>query len=99
MAIYERVYGGFAMTTETRTAQVQGQRVSASFFPLLGVQPALGRTFLDDEDKPGANVAVLSHDLWQRHFDSDPNVVGRDITLNQASYRVIGVMPEGFRYF
>ena len=99
MAIYERVYGGFAMTTEARTAQVQGQRVSASFFPLLGVQPGLGRTFREDEDKPGANVAVLSHGLWQRHFDSDPNVIGRDITLNQASYRVIGVMPEGFRYF
>ena len=42
---------------------------------------------------------MLSHGLWQRHFNGDPNVLGRDITLNQASYRVVGVMPEGFRYF
>src|SRR5262249_29250557 len=99
MAIYERNYDSFAMAAEARTAQVQGQRGSASLFHLLGVQPALGRTFLEDEDRPGANVAVLSHGLWRRHFDSDPNVVGRDITLNQGSYRVIGVMPEGFKYF
>ncbi|UCC83769.1 MAG: ABC transporter permease [Gemmatimonadota bacterium] len=77
-----------------------GHRVSASFFPILGVQPALGRTFLPEEDRPdGERVVVLSHGLWQRRFGSDPNVVGRIVSLDRVSYTVIGVMPRGFRDF
>jgi putative ABC transport system permease protein len=77
-----------------------GHRVSASFFPTLGVQPALGRTFLLEEDRPdGERVVVLSHGLWQRRFGSDPNVVGRTVSLDRVSYTVIGVMPRGFRDF
>jgi putative ABC transport system permease protein len=77
-----------------------GHRVSASFFPILGVQAALGRTFLPEEDQPdGERVVVLSHGLWQRRFGSDPSVVGRAVSLDRESYTVIGVMPRGFRDF
>ncbi len=77
--------------------QLQGRRVSASFFPLLGVQPILGRTFLPEEDRPGQRVIVLTYAFWQRRFGSDLNVIGRRITLNRESYTVIGVMPKGFQ--
>jgi putative ABC transport system permease protein len=75
-------------------------RVSASFFPILGVQAALGRTFLPEEDQPdGERVVVLSHGLWQRQFGSDSSVVGRTVSLDRGSYTIIGVMPRGFRDF
>jgi len=73
---------------------------SAGFFPTLGVQPLLGRHFLPAEDRPGGErVAIISHGLWQRRFNSDPNVAGRPITLDDQSHRVIGVLPAGFRFF
>jgi putative ABC transport system permease protein len=79
---------------------VQAQRVSANFFPLLGVQPVLGRTFSGEEDRPsGEPVVVLSYGLWQRRFGSDPSVVGRSLTLDGKSHTMIGVMPKGFRFF
>ncbi len=92
-------YGRLALVTGDQTERVQGVRVSASFFPVLGVQPMLGRTFLPEEDKPGAKVVVLSYELWRQRFGADQKVLGRDIRLDEARYRVIGVMPEGFRYF
>jgi ABC-type antimicrobial peptide transport system permease subunit len=92
-------YGVLVLVEGGEPEPMRHLRVSSSFFPVLGVQPVLGRTFLPEEDKPGVNVAVLSHDLWRRRFGADPKVLGRDIRLNDASYRVIGVMPEGFRYF
>ena len=71
---------------------------SSGFFPTLGVQPALGRWFLPEEDAPGNNrVAVLSHALWQSRFASDPNVLGRKLTLDGADYEIVGVMPQGLR--
>src|SRR5712664_4983136 len=79
--------------------QLQGQMVSASYFDLLGVRPAAGRFFLPDEDtKPGGNdVAVMSYSLWANKFGSDPNVVGKILTLNATPYSVIGVAPRGFK--
>ncbi len=73
--------------------------VSANFFDVLGVKPALGRFFFADEDqRPGANaVAVLSHSLWTRQFGADSGVIGRTITLNSVSYTVIGVAPPNFK--
>src|SRR5262245_42286466 len=80
--------------------RLQGFQVSANLFPLLGVKAALGRTFLAEEDRPGANrVVALSHELWQRRFGADPQVIGRAITLNGASYTVIGVTPADFRFY
>lgn len=76
-----------------------GGMVSAELFPALRVEPALGRTFTSEEDRPGGNqVAVLTHGLWQRRFGSDPDILGQTLTLNSKPYTVIGVMPAGFVY-
>jgi putative ABC transport system permease protein len=74
--------------------------VTASLFPVLGAKPALGRTFLPEEDRPGGatQVAVLSHRLWQSRFGADPGIVGRSLRLEGRSYTVIGVMPAGFAF-
>jgi len=77
--------------------EVAVERVAASLFPLLGVQAAIGRTFHEDEDRPGqTGVVVLSHGLWQRRFNGDRDIVGRNIRLREQAYQVVGVMPAGF---
>ena len=79
--------------------QILGQRVSASFFRVLGVEPALGRSFLAEEDQPGKDhVVILSYGLWHRRFGGDPSLIGRVLKLNEESYTVIGIMPQTFRY-
>jgi putative ABC transport system permease protein len=73
--------------------------VSANFFSTLGREAIRGRVFLPEEDQPGANrVAVMSHGLWRRRFNSDPVILGKSLTLNGVSFTVIGVMPPDFRY-
>lgn len=78
--------------------RVQGARISASLFPLLGVEPALGRLFSASEDRPGANVALLSWELWQRRYEGDPGVLGQAVQLDRQPYTVIGVMPASFQF-
>ncbi len=79
--------------------RIQAARVSAGFFGVLGVSPALGRGFRAEEDRPGAgDVVVLSHRLWQRRFGAAPGIVGQRVTLDGAPHTVVGVAPEGF-YF
>ena len=74
-------------------------RVSASFFPVLGVSPRLGRNFLPEEDQRGAaGVVILSHGLWQRRFGSSPGVLGKSLSLSARSYTVVGILPPDFRY-
>jgi putative ABC transport system permease protein len=76
--------------------RIRGARVSANFFSVLGIQPALGRSFTEDEDQPGHNkVLVLSDELWHRRFGADPNIVGKTTLVNDQSYTIIGVMPRG----
>ena len=76
-----------------------GSAVSYDMFNLLGVAPAMGRSFAPEEDQVNApNVVVLSNELWQQRFNSDRQIVGKSISLNQESYQVIGVMPAGFRF-
>src|SRR3989454_9321664 len=71
----------------------------ADFFPLLGVQPAVGRNFTREEDTPnGRKAAILGHGLWQSRFGGDPDVLDRTITLNQQSYTVVGILPARFQY-
>lgn len=78
--------------------RIQGARVTASYFPVFGTKPSLGRVFTEDEDLPGkARLAVLSHRLFNRRFGADPSVVGRSIHLSGVAYEVIGVMPDDFR--
>jgi putative ABC transport system permease protein len=73
--------------------------VSPDLFRLLGVSPGLGRWFLPDEERPGRDqVAILSYELWQRHFSSDPGVIGRKVIIDSQPYTVVGVTAEGF-YF
>ncbi|MCP5119931.1 MAG: FtsX-like permease family protein, partial [bacterium] len=79
--------------------RLAGAEVSDGFFSLLDVQPALGRWFLNQEQKPGENrVVILGHGLWQRRFGGDPSVVGQSLVLNGQPHTVVGVMPRGFRF-
>ena len=89
----------FNLTDNGNPERVVGARVTASFFPALGVAPVLGRAFLTEEDQPGRDqVVMISHRLWQNRFAADPNIVGRTITLNGRGLGVIGVMPAGFEF-
>ena len=80
--------------------QLQGAVTTQSFFPVLGVGPILGRTFLPEEDRKGGDthVAVISHALWARRFGESPSVLNAPIDLDGVSHRVIGVMPAGFDF-
>ncbi|MGH9755636.1 MAG: ABC transporter permease [Blastocatellia bacterium] len=74
-------------------------RVSASFFPLLGIEPVLGRNFQTEEDQAGGHpVVLLSQSLWRRRFGSDPNIVGKTVTLDGNGFLVVGVMASGIRF-
>ena len=86
-----------AMTGADAPERLEGQRVSAAYFDVLGVAPAIGRGFSADEDRAGgAAVTVLSDGLWRRRFAADPSILGRTIRLNDIPYTVVGVMPAGF---
>src|SRR5262249_15499961 len=77
--------------------RLNGQRVSAGYFHVLGVQPTVGRNFVEAEDRPGGvNGGILGDKLWQRRFNRDRTIVGRDIALDDQRYTVIGIMPPGF---
>ena len=90
---------GFTLTGRGNAEMILGQRATGSLFRLLGVNAALGRTFAPDEDAPDRDhVVVLSYGLWASKFYSDPKILGQDLKLNNESYRVIGVMPEGFEF-
>lgn len=87
----------FNLTGDGPPERIQGARVSAGYFAVFGMEPALGRVFSGEDDQPGQDrVAVLSNSLWRGRFGADPNVIGRDVRLNGHSYRVIGVMPAAF---
>src|SRR6266480_4906943 len=83
----------FNLTGTGEPERLDGRRVSGNLFDLLGAPPLLGRAFVPVDDKPGSHVVLLSYSLWQRRFGSDPNVIGRAVTLNGESYTVVGVMP------
>src|SRR5262249_57435602 len=87
----------FNLTGVGEPERLEGCRVSANLFDLLGVPALLGRTFVADDDRPGTHVVLLSHSLWRRRFGSDPSVIGRALTLNGESYTVVGVMPRSLR--
>ncbi len=79
--------------------RLAGRAVSAELFDVLGVKPALGRSFATAEDQPGANpVCMISYGLWQRRFGSDPTLVNKQINLSGASYTVIGVLPASYAF-
>src|SRR5215213_10241106 len=85
------------LTGSGEPERLDGQLISANVFSILGVAPALGRTFLPNEDQVGQDhVVVLSDALWQRRFNRDPSILNRNVTLNGESFTVVGVMPHGF---
>jgi macrolide transport system ATP-binding/permease protein len=86
------------MLVDRSSEQVLTQLVTGSYFDVLGMRPAAGRTFRPEEDAtPGSHpVAVLSHGFWERRFGGDPAIVGKTITLNRQPFTVIGVAAEGF---
>ena len=102
-SVFERVAVYTNQSVKTLTdgrdaTHVQGEAVSADLFPLLGVQPILGRTFLPNEDEPGNRVVILSHALWQRQFGGDVKIIGQSLTLDGQKFQVVGVMPARFSY-
>ncbi|HEV2915200.1 MAG TPA: ABC transporter permease [Pyrinomonadaceae bacterium] len=95
------IFGGAAMSLSGtgEAEQLNGLIVSGNYFDVLGVKAKQGRTFLPEEDAtPGSHpVIVISYGLWQRRFGGDPSIVGKQVTLNNQSFTVIGVAPENFR--
>jgi predicted permease len=89
----------FTLTGGAEPERVDGELVSADYFPLLHARAALGRTFLPEEDRaPDTHrVALVGHGLWHRRFGGSPTLIGQTIQLNDGNYTVVGVMPEGFR--
>jgi predicted permease len=78
--------------------RLEGAFVTGNFFQVLGVSAARGRTLTPSDDEPGrAQVIVLGHRAWSRHFASDPGVLSRTVSMNGVPFHVVGVMPEGFR--
>jgi predicted permease len=80
----------------TESEQIAAQVVSGNYFSLLGVEPALGRAFMPEEDEKPTPVVVVSHGFWERSLGSDPAIVGRTLTLNRTPFTVVGVGRRGF---
>jgi putative ABC transport system permease protein len=87
----------FNLTGSGEPEQIHGASSSANFFSLLGVEPAMGRAFIPEEDKPGARAAIMSYGLWQRRFGGDKEIVGKSITVDGEDDIVVGVLPPTFR--
>ena len=88
--------GNVTMTGGTEPVQLRGARVSAGYFKVFGITPALGRTFLSDEDQLGKHqVAILSHSLWAGQFGSDPAIVNTVVQFDGQPHTIVGVLPEG----
>ncbi|HUI41107.1 MAG TPA: ABC transporter permease [Terriglobia bacterium] len=85
--------------TKREPEQVSGLRVSAGFFPVLGVKPFLGRTFLPEEEVPGKDhEVVLSYGLWKRRYGGDPALLGHTVKIDGEDFSVVGVMPRDFEW-
>ena len=88
----------FNLTAQAAPVHVEGSDVTASFFDVLAVEPALGRVFTAEEDQPGRNdVVVLAHGAWKLYFGGDAAIIGNPVRLDGRAYTVVGIMPETFR--
>jgi putative ABC transport system permease protein len=88
--------GSVALTGNGEPEQLSGGRVSSGYFGVVGVEPMLGRSFAPEEYEPEkGQVVILGYSLWQRRFGGDRNIINRNITLDGATYTVVGVMPPG----
>jgi len=87
------------LTGDREAQKVQDFQITANFFPMIGVQPLLGRTFLAEEEEPGRNQEIiLSYGLWEQRYGSDPNILKRVIKVDGKSFNVVGVMNKGFDF-
>ena len=97
-AVYSDWRAGVNLSAAGQALNVDHARVSAGYFRVLGVAPALGREFSAEEDREGGpNAVILSHGLWQRALGGNPSVLDTTILLRGEGHRVVGIMPEGFR--
>jgi putative ABC transport system permease protein len=97
IAVYQPT--SFNLTGDDETEQVSALSVSANYFKVIGVTPAHGRDFRDEDGLAGApRIAILSHGFWQRRFAADPKIIGRTIRLSSEICTIIGVMPAGFAF-
>src|SRR5262249_8320149 len=89
----------YNLTGDGEPEKVDVFGVTGNFFPLLGTEPALGRTIAPDDERPEAGpVAVISYPLWQSRYGGEASIVGREILLSDEKYTVVGVMPRGFQF-
>ncbi|MEW6210835.1 MAG: ABC transporter permease, partial [Acidobacteriota bacterium] len=89
----------FNLTGIGEPERISCAQVTASFFPLMGVQPVRGRFFTEGEDRRGAGqVAIISEGFWKRRFGGDEEAIGRALTLNDKPYTIVGIMPASFRF-
>jgi predicted permease len=99
VAAYDTGGPGLNVTGSDHPEQLKGVHVSYEFFHLFGAVPVLGRTFTENEDRPGGGkLLVLSGGLWQRRFGSDPGVIGKTLSLGGELYTIIGVLPSTFAF-
>ncbi len=90
--------GTITISGSDASERVRFAQIGAPVIPILGVKPLLGRNFTEEEDSPNsARVIILSHALWQRRYEADPQIIGREIQVDGAGATVIGVMPQGFK--
>jgi putative ABC transport system permease protein len=90
----------YILTGGAEPERIPGTRVSASLFPLLRVNPVIGRSFTPEDDKEGASpVVIISHNFWKQRFDSDMNLEGKTLVLEGKIHSVVGVMPPGFQFY
>lgn len=95
------VFRNFVLSADAASAErVQGGSVTPDLFPLLGIEPMMGRQFRPEEAAaPGLeSVVMLTHGLWQRRYGADPSIIGRAVMINDLPRTVIGVLPEGFAF-
>jgi predicted permease len=94
-----RTRESFNLTGAGESERLAGRLVSANFLTTLGVKPIRGRDFLAEEDQPGAKpVVIISHALWQRRFGGDESIIGKQLTLSNQQFTVIGITPPDFQY-
>lgn len=97
-AMFAYTRGSTILGTGNESRELEGLAVTSDIFRVLAVRPFLGRTFTREEETSDSRVVVLTYETWQREFNSDPNIIGREILLSLRPYTVIGVMPAGFHY-
>ncbi len=90
---------GLTLQSAGGAVRMEGAVITSDLLPVLGINPLLGRALRPEEDRAGGGrVVLLSHSLWRRRFDSDPNIAGKSLAINSQSFIVAGVMPAGFQF-